>query len=92
LDSNFENGEYFKYLKLNDVKSRLKRSESNQDKINGKFSVLRAPQLSKVDRINAISNDDMVYYIHQRNRLFKQIDNMGLRIGDDEMDEESKII
>ena len=37
LDYDFENGQYFKYLKLNDVKSRLQRNQSNQDKINGKF-------------------------------------------------------
>ena len=60
--------------------------------MDGRFSVKRAPQLSYVDRITSLSNDDMVYYLFQKNRFFRQVDLMGERRDENNFDEETRAL
>jgi len=63
IDTEFNSGSYFRYIFLKDMGNMVDKKSTAKDKINGKFNVKKAPKLSEVDRLHALSNDDMIYYI-----------------------------
>ena len=71
LDTEFDQGPYFKYVVLKDTGNNTDKKSAIKDKLNGRYYVRKTPQLSEVDRLAAISNDDMVYYMFKKNKLFK---------------------
>lgn len=69
----FEDGLYFKYVRMNENSDKLDKKSLHRAKLGGRFAVNIAQKYESPVRIRAFANDNLAFYIHKNGHFMQKL-------------------